>query len=153
MANVKSIEGLDLIDLISERHGELRQQVNTITSERIQGVQFSSSEWYLINKINYEKPSFAELTRKIHLTRQAIHKAIKQLEHKGVVQVEAVPNNKKEKRVVLTELGAQCYEHYKDYKSQVIKHMETVIGSRQIEQLKQVLQQDWHLEDIEINTK
>ena len=30
---------------------------------------------------------------------------------------------------------------------------ETMIGSTQLEQLKQVLQQDWHLEDIEINTK
>lgn len=153
MANDKSIEGLDLIDLISERHSALRHTIESITSEQIQDVHFSSSEWYLIDKINYEKPTFAELTRKIHLTRQAIHKAIKQLEHKGVVQVEAVPHNKKEKCVNLTALGLQCFEQYVDHKLQLIGHIEAIIGSAQLEQLKQVLQQDWQLEDIEINTK
>src|SRR5699024_3356399 len=148
MANDNNLEGLDIIDLISERHSALRQTVESKTSEHLQDVHFSSSEWYLIDKINYDKPTFAELTRKIHLTRQAIHKAIKQLEQKGVVQVEAVPNNKKEKCVYLTHLGVQCFEQYVDGKSQLIAHIETVIGKDELMQFKAVLQRDWHLDDV-----
>src|SRR5699024_12185492 len=125
-------------------HSALRQNLESTTSEQIQDVHFSSSEWYLIDKINYEKPTFAELTRKIHLTRQAIHKAIKQLEHKGVVQVEAVPNNKKEKCVNLTTLGLQCFEEYVEHKLQFFSHIEKMIGSTQLGKLKQVLQHDWY---------
>ena len=64
-----------------------------------------------------------------------------------------MPNNKKEKCVNLTTLGLQCFEEYVEHKLQLVAHIETMIGSTQLEQLKQVLQQDWYLEDIEINTK
>ncbi|MGW7977038.1 HTH domain-containing protein [Staphylococcus xylosus] len=144
----KYIEETDLINLISDRHNDLRQKVEYITAQQLPHVHFSSSEWYLITIIKYGSPSLAELTRTINLTRQAIHKAVKQLEHKQVVHIEAVPNNKKEKRVTLTKSGIACYERYIDNKHQLIDYIASVIGISQTEQLQQLLQQDWHLENF-----
>ncbi|UQW82729.1 winged helix DNA-binding protein [Staphylococcus edaphicus] len=146
LPNYKNLEETDLMNLISDRHNDLRQKVEYLTAQQLPQVQFGSSEWYLITIIKYDSPSLAELTQKINLTRQAIHKAVKQLEQKQVVQIEHVPNNKKEKRVTLTQLGITCYEKYIENKQQIIAHIAHVIGQSEVEQLHQLLQADWQLE-------
>ncbi|SCU25451.1 transcriptional regulator [Staphylococcus xylosus] len=151
MANHKDLEETDLINLISDRHNDLRQKVEYMTAQQLPDVHFGSSEWYLITIIKYESPSLAELTQKINLTRQAIHKAVKQLEQKQVVQIERVPNNKKEKRVTLTKFGITCYDHYIENKQQIIEHIGHVIGKSEVERLQQLLCADWQLENYNIN--
>lgn len=147
MTNHKHIEETDLINLISGRHHDLRQKVEYMTAQQLPQVHLGSSEWYLIMIIKYDQPTFAELTHKINLTRQAIHKAVKQLEQKQVVQIESVPNNKKEKRVTLTEFGIMCYEKYMKNKQHIIEHIGQVIGASEVAHLEQLLQADWQLEN------
>lgn len=146
--NIQS-EDADLINLISDRHNELRQKVEYLTAQQLPQIHFSSSEWYLITIIQYGSPSLAELTRIINLTRQAIHKAVKQLQQKAVVQIEAVPNNQKEKRVTLTPLGITCYEQYIANKVRLITHIGKVIGTSELAQLQDLLQQDWQLQSFD----
>lgn len=146
----KDKEETDLINLISDRHNDLRQKVEYMTLQQSPQVHFSSSEWYLITIIKYDNPSLAELTRIVNLTRQAIHKAIKQLEQKSVVQIESVPNNKKEKRVKLTKYGISCYERYAENKRLLIDHIGKVLGFSEIEYLQYLLEQNWQLEDLNI---
>lgn len=145
------VNDYDLINLISERHNTLRNMVESLTSDQIVNVSFNSSEWYLINKINQNQRSFSELTKEIHLTRQAIHKAIKQLEQKEVVTVAALPNNKKEKCVTLTTFGIECYYTYQRTKEKMIQYLEETIGKSQVAQLTQILDQDWHLENFKLD--
>lgn len=147
MTNHQHIEETDLINLISDRHHDLRQKVEYMTAQQLPQVHFGSSEWYLIMIIKYDRPSFAELTHKINLTRQAIHKALKQLEQKQVVQIESVPNNKKEKRVSLTQFGITCYEKYIENKQHIIEHISHVIGASEVAHLQQLLQADWQLDN------
>ncbi|WP_436855472.1 MarR family winged helix-turn-helix transcriptional regulator [Staphylococcus caeli] len=149
MSQHKQSENVDLINLISDRHNELRQKVEYLTAQQLPEINFSSSEWYLITIIQYGSPSLAELTRIINLTRQAIHKAVKQLQEKAVVQIEAVPNNKKEKRVTLTPLGITCYEQYIANKEQLITHIGEVIGTSELAKLQDLLQQDWQLQSFD----
>ncbi|MCD8820567.1 HTH domain-containing protein [Staphylococcus gallinarum] len=139
----------DLINLISDRHNEVRQKVEYLTTQQLSKIHFSSSEWYLITIIQYGSPSLAELTRTINLTRQAIHKVVKQLQQKAVVQIEAVPNNKKEKRVTLTPLGVTYYEQYIANKERLIMHIGKVIGISELAQLQDLLQQDWQLQSFD----
>lgn len=145
----KKMESLDLIDLISARHDSIRLMLENITSEKMPEASFRDSEWYLIDKINYGMPTFAELSKIINLTRQAIHKTVKHLEQKGVVKIEAVANNKKEKCVLLTDFGIQCFEKYISYKFQVVAHIEKVIGNENFDILKKMLQQNWDLDQFE----
>ncbi|NWK84706.1 HTH domain-containing protein [Staphylococcus sp. GSSP0090] len=147
MTNHQHIEETDLINLISDRHHDLRQKVEYMTAQQLPQVHFGSSEWYLIMIIKYDRPSFAELTHKINLTRQAIHKAVKQLEQKQVVQIESVPNNKKEKRVTLTQFGITCYEKYIENKQYIIEHISHVIGASEVAHLQQLLLADWQLDN------
>src|SRR5699024_10629294 len=104
MSGNQQLHELDFIDLLSERHAQLRQLTETAANVD-QESKISSSEWYIISIIGAETYTLSELTALVKLTRQAIHKTVKQLEQKELVVLKAVTGNKKEKCVNLTTLG------------------------------------------------
>ena len=83
-----------MLDALSERHGALRNIVENKANDKNR-IHNSSSEWYIMAKLYVSKLTFVEVTQSVNLTRQAIHKAIKQLEEKELVKVENLVHNKK----------------------------------------------------------
>ncbi|WFR69985.1 hypothetical protein QA542_01355 [Staphylococcus saprophyticus] len=57
MTNHKHIEETDLINLISDRHHDLRQKVEYMTAQQLPQVHLGRSEWYLIMIIKYDQPT------------------------------------------------------------------------------------------------
>lgn len=147
MSGNQQLHELDFIDLLSERHAQLRQLTETAANVD-QESKISSSEWYIISIIGAETYTLSELTALVKLTRQAIHKTIKQLEQKELVVLKAVTGNKKEKCVNLTTLGRDLWQRNQAYQQELEQHIKTTIGVAQFEQLKALLQTDWDLPTI-----
>lgn len=147
MSGNQQLHELDFIDLLSERHAQLRQLTETAANVD-QESKISSSEWYIISIIGAETYTLSELTALVKLTRQAIHKTIKQLEQKKLVVLKAVTGNKKEKCVNLTTLGHDLWQRNQTYQQELEQHIKTTIGVAQFEQLKALLQTDWDLPTI-----
>lgn len=89
-------ESLNLIDLISERHVQLRSLCEQVWNERNE-IYISNSEWFIMARIYQQNPTISQVTRQVDISRQATHKFIKSLEAKGLVEVIPAQHNKKEK--------------------------------------------------------
>ena len=138
-------QNLDLIDLISERHVQLRSITEKLWNDN-NDIYISNSEWFIIARI-YEKkqPTISYVSKRVDISRQATHKLIKQLKEKGLVEIKNVENNKKEKCIQLTQLGEECYEKNATLKATLEEKITGEIGMEQISFLKEILKADWGL--------
>jgi len=139
------LESLDLIDLISERHQELRKLSEALWNKS-SDISISNSEWFILARV-YQKEAtkISDVTKQVDITRQATHKFIKQLREKGLVVAKQFEDNKKEKSIELTELGKECYEKNEALKAELENHILNQIGVDQVNQLKEMLRLDWGL--------
>ena len=133
---------LNLIDLISERHVYIRTHIEKIWNEKYD-IKMNNTEWHVIAKLYSGMDTIADITRKVHVSRQATHKLIKNLEQKQLIEIYDDQNNKKIKKVRLTQFGKQCYEQYMAIKEQMEASIEQSIGTKLYEQLKKGLSMDW----------
>lgn len=141
-------ENLDLIDLISERHVQLRKIIEKLWNENGE-IYISNSEWFILARIDqYNEPTVSCLTKSVDITRQATHKFIKSLKSKGLVEVKNVKNNKKEKYVTLTEFGKECLTKYLKVKEDLEAKIAEKIGLEQVEKLKELLRTEWDLKPL-----
>jgi DNA-binding MarR family transcriptional regulator len=139
------MQNLDLIDLISERHVQLRSITEKLWNDNSK-IYISNSEWFILARI-YEKkqPTISQVTKQVDITRQATHKFLKLLETKGLVEIKNVENNKKEKCIQLTQLGEECYQKNQSLKAELVEKVTGKIGVEQISLLKEILKADWGL--------
>ena len=137
------MQNLDLIDLISERHVQLRTITEKLWNNNSK-IYISNSEWFIIARI-YEKkqPTISYVSKHVDISRQATHKFIKQLEEKGLVEIKNVENNKKEKCIQLTSLGEECYEKNEFLKAILEEKIAAEIGAEQLSFLKEILKANW----------
>jgi DNA-binding MarR family transcriptional regulator len=135
-------ETLDLIDLISERHVQLRSIREQVWNERNE-MYISNSEWFIMARIYQQNPTISQVTRQVDISRQATHKFIKSLEAKGLVEVMPAQHNKKEKSLRLTPLGENCYEKNTTIKAALEQIIAEALGAEQVEMLKKLLKADW----------
>ena len=133
---------LDLIDLISERHVYIRAHIEKLWNEKYD-IKMNNTEWHVIAKLYSGLDTIADITRKVHVSRQATHKLIKNLEQKQLIEIYDDQTNKKIKKVRLTPFGTQCYEQYMTMKEQMEASIELSIGPMLYEQLKRGLSMDW----------
>ena len=142
------MSGLDLIDLLGERHFGLRRIAEELWNER-GDLAISNSEWFLMARISGGEPTIAEVSRRVDITRQATHKLIRKMSEKGLVEVSDDERNKKVKRVRLTKLGHECYEHNEQLKAELEARIAEAIGAGRVAALKEILAMDWGLENRE----
>ena len=136
------LPNLNLIDLISERHVQLRD-ICEKTWNQNSDIPISTSEWYIMARIYKKQPTISRVARLVTISRQATHKFIKRLESKGLVEIKNVENNKKDKCLQLTKLGEECYEKNAALKAVLEKKIAERIGSDKTALLKEILQADW----------
>jgi DNA-binding MarR family transcriptional regulator len=142
--NLEEYQHIDLIDLISERHGMLRKLSEDLWNDN-SNLHISNSEWYIMSRIYKRQPTIAEVSKNVDISRQATHKFIKKMEEKNLVVVMNVKNNNKEKCIELTEFGNECFERNEALKASLEKKIADKIGEDQVVFLKKVLKSDWGL--------
>ena len=133
---------LDLIDLISERHNYIRLYIEKLWNEKY-NIKINNTEWHVIAKLYSGMDTIADITRKVHVSRQATHKLIKNLEQKELIEIYDDQKNKKIKKVRLTQFGVQCYEQYLKIKEQMEASIEQSIGTELFDQLRRGLSMEW----------
>ncbi|WP_156851245.1 MarR family winged helix-turn-helix transcriptional regulator [Planococcus donghaensis] len=138
------LENLNLIDLLSERHIATRR-ITELAWDKESDIQISNSEWLIMAHIYKQQPTIASVTKNLDITRQATHKFIKNLAAKGLVEVQNVENNKKEKCIRLTTLGEECHEEHEVVKKQLENQIAKKIGVDQLKILKDILKGDWEI--------
>lgn len=136
------LKNVDLIDIVSERHLQLRK----ITEKRwndSSDIYLSNSEWFIIARIYKKHSTIAYVSKNVDISRQATHKFIKSLEAKELVEINNMENNKKNKRIRLTKLGEECYEKNESLKANLEKEIADKMGPEQLKLLKDFLELDW----------
>lgn len=136
------LQNLDLIDLLSERHGLVRKISEKSWNDQSE-IYISNSEWYIMARIYKKRPTISYVTKNVEISRQAIHKFIQKLSEKGLVEISSVENNKKEKCIQLTALGQECYEKNAALKEQLENKIAEKIGTEQVTMIKEILKLDW----------
>ncbi|MGB6405911.1 MAG: winged helix DNA-binding protein [Planococcus donghaensis] len=144
MASDVELENLNLIDLLSERHIATRK-ITEQAWDKESSIQISNSEWIIMAHIYKQQPTIASVTKNLNITRQATHKFIKNLAAKGLVEVQNVENNKKEKCIRLTTLGGICHEKHEVLKERLESQIANKIGTDQLKILKDILKADWEI--------
>ncbi|MDQ6596088.1 MarR family transcriptional regulator [Bacillus salipaludis] len=139
------LQNLDLIDLISERHSLVRKIAEKAWNNKSE-IYISNSEWYIMARIYKKRPTISYVTKNVEISRQAIHKFIKNLSAKGLVEINNVENNKKDKCIQLTPLGEDCYEKNEFLKAQLENKIAEKLGVEQVKILKDLLKLDWGIE-------
>lgn len=139
-----NFENLDLVDLLSERNYLLRNLAEKLWNDH-SDIYISNSEWFIMARTYKKQPTIAYISKHVDISRQATHKFIKNLEAKGLVEVQNVENNKKEKCLRLTPLGEDCYEKNEALKSALEKQIEERIGTSHLFILKEILSMNWGL--------
>lgn len=138
------LNNLDLIDILSERHLQLRKITEKLWNDS-SDIYLSNSEWFIMARIYKKQPTIAFVSKNLDISRQATHKFIKILEAKGIVEINNVEYNKKDKCIRLTELGEECYEKNESLKANLEKEIADKIGPEQLKILKDFLKLDWGL--------
>lgn len=138
------LQNLDLIDLISERHVLLRRILERSWNDSSH-ISISDSEWFIMARIYKKQPTISYVTKHVDISRQAIHKLIKNLESKGLVEVKNSETNNKDKCIQLTPLGVECYEKSLSQKATLEQKIAEKIGVEQLSILKNILKSDWEL--------
>ena len=136
------IKDLDLFDLISERHLMIRKVTEELWNSS-NDIYISNSEWFIIARIYKKNPTISSINKQVNITRQATHKFIRSLESKGLVEVNQVAHNKKEKCIRLTTLGEACYEKNESLKAGLEKKIADQIDREKLDVFKEILKLDW----------
>lgn len=135
-----NLEGLNIIDLISEKHIILRREVEerwALSDEE----EISHTEGFLLAKISMQRISLAEVARQANISRQAVYKCAKKLEDKGyLVFVVDIDNNK---YTELTAKGQEYCKKSKQLKEHIEKEIIDILGQESIQILKELLKKDW----------
>lgn len=135
---------MDLIDLINSRHMQLRIELENNWNQ-MGSFKMNNTEWHVLGKLYNGKNTIADITKEVHVSRQATHKLIKNLEQKELISIYDDPLNKKIKKVKLTSFGLECYEQYKAMKKQLEHNIMQSIGEVTYQQLIQGLGANWDL--------
>lgn len=133
-----------LLDLLSERHDQIRR-ISEQAWNAQHDIYISNSEWYILARVYRNKPTIAEITRNVHISRQATHKLIKNLKSKELVTVTDHPTSRKDKCIELTDLGVRCYEQNEALKAGLEQKIADSLGEDAFQQLKILLTADWKL--------
>lgn len=134
---------VDLIELINSTYFTLRK-----TREELWGnshnLSITNSEWYILSLIYGKQPTISEIAQQINISRQAAHKSIKTLNTKGLILINNVQNNNRNKCLKLTPLGETCFLENKQMKETIESNIESKIGSDNVTLLKTLLQKEWN---------
>lgn len=140
------LQNLDLIDLINERHLLLRS-ISEKMWNNSSDIYISNSEWFIMARIYKNQQTISYVTKHVDISRQAVHKFIKSLEAKGLIEITSSKNNNKDKCLRLTPLGEECYEKNLSLKAKLESMIADKMGMEHIKILKDILKSDWGLHD------
>lgn len=98
----------EIINLIKE-FDQLQKKLDSIYNKIAKCSGLSDTAFWIIYTIKNEKETYKQkdLCNMWFFSKQTINSSLKKLEEQNIIQLICVPENKKDKKVVLTEYGKQ----------------------------------------------
>lgn len=130
---------LGLIDLISEKHMELRKKLHETS-----GQPLNKSEAHILAVLaDNGILSISQIGRHIGMTRQGVHKYMLGLQTAGLVAPATAGGNARDRRVELTPAGRESVRQLEETKRQLEEQIISRLGAAEMEPLLKLLRQDW----------
>jgi len=101
--------------------------------------EFSIAEIKVLDGLRGKQKSIAELARVLQISRQAVHKTIHKLKDKGYLQLVIDKNNKKDRKVIITENGKNERNKRLEDIVEIEQKISWVIGERNLDYVKEIL--------------
>ncbi len=136
------LNDLNLVDLMSEKHKKLREEVLKLWHEE-NGEPINDTESHLLGIIEKSQVTMAESARELNISRQAAHKCTQRLVDRGYIFIESIEGNKRNKQLVLTEKGEAYCNDMSDIKAKLEAEITSHLGGELVETLKTVLRKNW----------
>jgi DNA-binding MarR family transcriptional regulator len=133
------ILGLNLIDLLSEKHKVLRDKVNLTSGEPL-----NKTETHILAMLElHGMLSISEISRLISISRQGTQKTINTLLAEGYVGTAVVEGNNRDKHIVLSPKGIDVCRSMLEIKLGIEAEIAAKIGKDQVEVLRKLLTEEW----------
>jgi DNA-binding MarR family transcriptional regulator len=137
--NDNYLNKLNLIDLISEQHLQLRDKVSQLSVDDV-----NKTEGHILAVLEREtRLTISEMSKIIHISRQGTHKCVQGLLAKQYVTILPIEGNLRDKHVMLTEKGKRCCHNLLQIKQEMENQIVEKLGKEQVEALKILLQRNW----------
>ena len=101
--------------------------------------EFSIAEIKVLDGLKGKQKSIAELARVLQISRQAVHKTIHKLKDKGYLELVIDKNNKKDRKVIITENGKNERNKRLEDIVEIEQKISWVIGERNLDYVKELL--------------
>ena len=137
-----NFQGLNIIDLISEKHAKLRKMVIEAWVESGEE-RVSDTESYMLALIEKNELTVAQIGRIIGISRQGAHKGAKGLIERGYIIIENQNVNSRDKILFLTEKGLRFCRETLILKEKFETDIINAIGEDKFQILKQCLSENW----------
>ena len=137
-----NFQGLNIIDLISEKHAKLRKMVIEAWVESGEE-RVSDTESYMLALIEKNELTVAQIGRIIGISRQGAHKCAKGLIERGYISIENQNVNSRDKILFLTEKGLRFCRETLILKEKFETDIINAIGEDKFQILKQCLSENW----------
>ena len=93
----------------------------------------------MLDGLKGKQKSIAELARVLQISRQAVHKTIHKLKDKGYLELVIDKNNKKDRKVIITENGKNERNKRLEDIVEIEQKISWVIGERNLDYVKEIL--------------
>ncbi|GEM_PF-3504050 len=133
---------VNLVDLMSEKHLFLRRKVGELDGEEL-----NRTETHILAVVEQNGSlSISDIGRAVSLTRQGTHKSVLGLIERGYLSESEHPDNRRDRRVTLTDQGQQACDNQLAIKRELERRVAEKLGAENVERLKKLLMENW-LED------
>ena len=137
MSDVK--RALGLIDLISEKHMELRKKLHEASGQPV-----NKSEAHILAVLAANGVlSISQIGRLIGMTRQGVHKYMLGLQTAGLVAPATADGNARDRRVELTPHGLETVRLLEETKQRLEEEITRRLGKAEMERLLELLRGKW----------
>lgn len=104
---------------------------------RYEGVRDSDVKVFM--RAFRSEATVSEIARSLNVSRQAIHASVQRLMELGVLALQPIPNNSRDKLVVVTERGRHAQQTSLDQIKSLEAHMASVIGENELQTMRNQL--------------
>ncbi len=103
----------------------------------------TNSEARILAVLRGEELTIAEISRRLGVSRQAVHKIVSGLVDRKLLKLELITGNARDKRIVFTQAGEKMKQEAMQKLYELEKEIEAAIGSRNLTLLKLLLKKEW----------
>lgn len=136
------LNDLNIIDLISEKHAQLRRMIRDTWAEQ-GNPPITDTESYILALLQRQPMTVSQLAKIIDISRQGTHKCAQSLVSREYILVQSLEGNSRNKILVLSPKGLLFCNQTLVIKEKFEQDIKNTVGEDTFVVLKNVLKEKW----------